>query len=151
MIGNEWSRRSDSAAFSFGGKSGYAQNEIGDGCRIAEIEDWQRRVGHRVVGGNCDDVRIAGRKRFPAFRLETPQFDFRHGLTLVTLDQHEVARRKTTQYLLKARFALLPEFVHDRKALAGDDRHFERAGLPMTEGIGARLVYVEVVMGMLDR
>ena len=69
-------------------------------------------------------------------------------LALEAFDQHQVGRREPRQHLGQARLLLL---AHDGVAPAADQRHLGRAGGAMAEGIGAGLVDVGGVVGVLDR
>ena len=66
---------------------------------------------------------------------------------LKTLDQDQVGRRHAREDLGQCRLLLL---AHDGVAMPADHGHFRGAGGAMAKRIAARLVDIDVVMGMLD-
>jgi hypothetical protein len=66
---------------------------------------------------------------------------------LITFDQHEIRRRQARQHF---RDRWLRPLVHDGVAPAAHDRDLTRAGRAVTERVRARLVDVDVMVGMLD-
>ena len=54
------------------------------------------------------------------------------------------------QDLVQRRLALAAQFVHQRPATARDDRDLAGAGGAVAKRVGARLIDVEIVMGVLD-
>lgn len=132
----------------------YQPNRLFDEVRnrggIIEVEDGKSGVGHSVIGGNCDDVRIASGKRFGLGSFQPSRLDLRHRLVFVTLDQYEIARGEAGEDFLEGRFGFAAQFMHDGKAGAGDDGDLVRARLTVTPAIGADLVDIEIMMGMLD-
>src|SRR5690606_25093744 len=54
------------------------------------------------------------------------------------------------QHLVECRLLLVAQLVHQRPAAAGDERDLGGAGGAMAEAVGAFVVDVEGVMGVLD-
>lgn len=125
-------------------------DEVGNGLRVIQIEHWEASAIDCMIRGDGDDVRIVRRQRLSASRIAPPHLDLGDRLALVALDQHDVRRCETPEDLVQARLLFSPQFVHDRKAGPRDNGDLVRTGFAMTEGICARLVDVEIMMGMLD-
>ncbi|EGE56498.1 transcriptional regulator, LysR family protein [Rhizobium etli CNPAF512] len=104
-----------------------------------------------MIGGDRRDVRIVRRERCTICGFQAAGFDFRDRLALVALDQHEIAGGETGEDLLERGLRRAAQLVHDGVTGAGDDRDLMCAGLAMAVTVGADLVDIEIMMGMLDR
>ncbi len=132
-------------------KSDLGGDEIGDLGRVVEIEDRQIRVRDGMVGGDGADMRIGRCQRIAPGRFQAAGFDLRDRFALVAFDQYQVAGSEACEDFLEGRFGGAAQLMHDGITGAGDDRHLMRAGLPVAVAVGADLVDIEIVVGVLDR
>jgi len=71
------------------------------------------------------------------------------GVGLETFDEEEVHGGHAADQILDGRLRFLPQFAHQHPALGAHDHHFRGASLPVPEGILARPVQIEGVVGVL--
>ena len=104
-----------------------------------------RPVRWLSVRGNGDDVVLSHCHRLG---FGTAHLDLGMCVALEALDQHQVGRRQPGQHFGQRR---LPLFAHDGVARTGHQHHLGGAGGAMAEGIGAWLVDIGRMVGVLDR
>ena len=134
------------------GSSGTAalSSTVGDRLDVVEIDHRHLRLRQRRVGGDGDDMRVVRLDQRLAVR-GAMDFDLGEGIALVALDHHEVDRRH-----LGDQRAAGPTPAR-RAARAGSPSAAPRRRSPrwrrraVHEGVLARLVEVEAVMGVLER
>lgn len=126
-----------------------ATYEVRNATGIIEIELGQLRV-ETTVGGDCDDVRIAGIKGLLAVCL-AEYLHLGYGFPLESFHQYEIARRDAVDQLLQGLLLLPAQFVNVSPTLTGRNQHLATPCAAVTVGVLARHVNVKFVMGMLDQ
>ena len=118
-------------------------------CRSRSITG-TRRLRQRRVAGDRDDVRVVRLQQRLAVG-GAMDFELGKGVALEAFDQHQIDRRQLGEQVGQVPFRLVAQLVQDGEALGRADDHLGRAGGAVHEGILARLVEVEAVMGVLER
>ena len=82
---------------------------------------------------------------------DAKNLDLRQRIALEALDQNQVDLLEQPQKLGQRRLRRSAQFPHQRDPIGGRDQHFLCAGSAMLVRILARLIEVEIVVGVLDR
>jgi len=131
------------------GRHRFGLQDIGDALDIVEPHHRHLRLRQWRVGRDRDDAIIVGIKKRLADR-GAEDFELRMGVALKTLDDHQIDRGELRQDFGERQLGCLTQLVNDRPAPARGDCDLARAGLAVQPRILARMVDVEVMVGVLD-
>ena len=100
-----------------------ANNKISDLLHLSEIKPWQIPGICLVVSGNSDDGWVFWCQEGQIARFPPPAFQLGMIFAFKTFDQDEIARGETREHFGQAGLLCALQFMNDRPAVFGDDRH----------------------------